>query len=193
MDIAGRPEIIDILFLILFLRIIYVAASRGVLREFCKVAGLISATFFAFHFYSNLTELIKAKISFINPNYLYFVSFFVIFIVVRIVFSLLNLIISLFLSKEEVLAKKRIALLLVGAFRGFLLFSTIFFLLNLASFNPNYIKNSISYNLSKKVAPSFYLISAKIFRGFNKGFKINEEVKDYLKKDKQTKQGSIRI
>ncbi|MCF7869858.1 MAG: CvpA family protein [Candidatus Omnitrophica bacterium] len=193
MDIAGRLEIIDIFFLIIFLRIVYVAASRGVLKEVCKLIGLISAFLFAFHFYPNLAEIVRTKISFINSNYLYSVSFFLIFIIIRIIFSLLNLIISLFLPKAEISAKKRAALLAAGAFRGLLLFSTIFFLFNLASFRPDYVKNSLSYNFSKQIAPKFYLISAKIFKGFNKTFTVNEKVGDYLKQKQPSRQGSIRI
>jgi uncharacterized membrane protein required for colicin V production len=193
MNIVGRPQIIDIFFLILFLRIVYVAASRGFLKEACKLIGLIAASLFAFHFYPNLADIIRAKISFINSNYLYSVSFFLIFIAVRIVFSLLNLIISLFLPKAEISAKKRIVLFAAGVFRGFLLFSTIFFLLNLASFKPDYVKNSLSYNFTKRIAPSFYLMSAKIFKEFNKTFIINEKVEDYLNQKKPSRQGSIRI
>ncbi|MFO8052974.1 MAG: CvpA family protein [Candidatus Omnitrophota bacterium] len=193
MDIAGRPEIIDIFFLILFLRIVYVAASRGVLREACKLIGLISASLFAFHFYPNLAEIVRNKISFINPNYLYSVSFFLIFIVIRIIFSLLNLIISLFLPRAEISAKKRTVLLAAGTFRGLLLFSTIFFFLNLVSFNPDYLKNSFSYSLSKRIAPSFYLISAKLFKGLDRTFTINEKAEDYLNQKRPSGQGSIKI
>ncbi|MCF7871240.1 MAG: CvpA family protein [Candidatus Omnitrophica bacterium] len=193
MDIAGKPGIIDIFFLILFLRVVYIAASRGALREACRVTGMISAAFFAFHFYPSLADLVQAKVSFINPNYLYAVSFFLIFAVIGLVFSLLNLIISLFLPKAESSAKKRIVLLAAGIFRGFFLLSTIFFFLNLVSFNPGYIKSSLSYNLSKKFAPQLYLISAKIISEFNKGFKINQKVENYLKENKSSKQGSIRI
>jgi membrane protein required for colicin V production len=193
MGIIGRPEIIDIFFLILFLRIVYVAASKGVLKEACKLIGLIVAAFFAFHFYPNSAEIIRTKISFINSNYLYSVSFFLIFIVIRIIFSLLNLIISLFLPKAEISAKKRLVLLAVGVFRGLLLFSTIFFLFNLASFKPDYVKNSLLYNFSKRIAPKFYLITAKIFKEFNKTLTINEEVEDYLKQKQPSRQGSIRI
>ncbi|MCF7887380.1 MAG: CvpA family protein [Candidatus Omnitrophica bacterium] len=191
MDIAGRPGIIDIFFLILFLRIVYVAASRGALREACKLIGLISASLFAFHFYPNLAEIIRAEISFINSNYLYSVSFFLIFIAIKIIFSLLNLIISLFLPKAEISAKERMVLLAVGAFRGFFLFSTIFFLLSLSSFKPDYVKNSLFYNFSKRIAPSFYLISAKIFKGFN--LTVNEKIEDYLNQKRPSEHGSIRI
>jgi uncharacterized membrane protein required for colicin V production len=193
MNIVGKPGIIDIFFLILFLRVVYVAVSRGALREASRVVGLISAAFFAFHYYPNLADLVQAKVSFINPDYLYAVSFFLIFATIGIVFSLLNLIISLFLPKAESSVKKRIGLLITGAFRGFFLLSTIFFFLNLVSFNPGYIKNSLSYNLSKKIAPKLYLISAKVVNGFNRGFKINQKVKNYLKENKSSKQGSIRI
>ncbi len=193
MSIAGKPEIIDVFFLILFLRIIYIAASRGVLRETCKIIGLLCAAFFAFHFYPNLSEVVGAKVRFIKPDYLYFVSFFFIFIAVKIAFSLLNLTISLFLPKGEVSNRKRMVLLGAGVFRSFLLFSTIFFSLNLFSFNPSYIKNSLSYNLSKKIAPKLYLISAKIFKKFNQDFEINKKVEGYLERNKEAEEGPVRI
>ncbi|MCF7916215.1 MAG: CvpA family protein [Candidatus Omnitrophica bacterium] len=192
MNIAGKPEIIDIFFLILFLRITYIAISRGLLREICKIVGLLGAVFFAFHFYSNLAGILKTKISFINPTYLDFVSFFLIFIVIKVVFSLLNLIISLFLPKEEISGRKRVVLLGMGVFRSLFLFSTIFFLLQLSSFKPNYFKNSLSYNLSKNISAKFYLMAGKIINKFNNNFKINEEIEKHLQKEEPSKKESIK-
>lgn len=193
MDIIGKPEIIDIFFLILFLRITYIAISRGLLREICKIVGLICAAFFAFHFYFDLAKIIRAKINFINPAYLYSVSFFLIFIVIKTIFSLLNLIIGLFLPKGEISGRKRVGLLGMGIFRSLFLFGAIFYFLNLTSFNPNYFKNSLSYNLSKNISPGFYLVAGKIARKFNNNFKINEKVKKYLEKKEPSKKGPIKI
>ncbi len=193
MDIIGKPEIIDIFFLIFFLRITYIAISRGFLREFCKILGLLSAAFFAFHFYFDLAEIIRIKINFINPAYLYSISFFLIFIVIKIIFSLINLIINLFLPKGEISGKKRIGLLGMGIFRSLFLFSTIFFFLSISSFNPSYFENSLSYNLSKKISPGFYLITAKIVKKFNNNFTINEEVDKQIKGDQRNYKDSVNI
>ncbi len=193
MGIAGRPEVIDIFFLVILLRIIYIAASRGFLREFCKLAGLFCASFLAFGFYPYLSEIVRTRVSFINPNFLHFIAFFLIFVVVRLTFSLVILIIGLFLPKPEASAKDKVLLLGLGSFRAVFFLSVIFFSLSLLSFNPRYIRDSLTYNLFKKVAPSVYLFSAGIVRRLNEDFEVNTRVEGYLREDKPVKKGPVSI
>lgn len=183
MGIFGIPGLIDLFFLIILLRITYIAASRGFLREFCKIAGLFCASFLAFSFYLPLSEAIGARISFVDSKYLYPSAFIAIFIATGIVFSLINLILGLLLPRGESSIKKKIVLIGAGLFRAVFLFSVLFFIFNLFSFYPEPIGKSLSYNLTRRVAPALYLFSAQNASRFNQDIEINKEVEIYLKED----------
>ncbi len=193
MDIAGKFGIVDIFFLVIWLRIVYIATSRGLLRELCKAAGLFCAVFFTFHFYPHLSEVAINRFSFINLNYLYPAAFLLIFAGVGLVFWVVNLLISLFLGQGEISAKKKLFLLGLGSVRAIVLVSFIFFFFNLISFRPGYVKNSLVYNLSRKVSPVLYLSSVEAVKYFNRDFRLNRQVEDYLKQGKPVNRQSLEI
>lgn len=193
MDIAVRLRIVDLFFLIVLLRMGYIAASRGWFFEISKVFGLLSASFLAFNFYPGLAESIAAEVKFIRPGWFYPFAFFFVFVAVSLVFSLLNLIVGLFLPKKEIPAKKKLVLLLVGFFRAVFFASTLFFFSHLTVFSPGYKENSLSYSLSKKTAPGFYLFSSGLIKRFRKDFQVNDKVRDYLKQDEPCFQEATEI
>jgi len=185
MSIAGRLEIIDIFFLVLLLRVSYIAVSRGLFREICKITGLLCAVFFAFQFYPHLSEAIRAKTRFINPGYLYPVVFLLIFAGVVAAFFFLNLFLGLFLPKGDISVKRKLILLGLGGFRAVFFLSVLIFLFHLASFNPKHIQNGLSYRLAKKVAPVFYLaVAGPAEKIIDRDFKLNNKVEDYLREVK---------
>lgn len=185
MELVARGSFIDLLFLILSLRIIYMAMVRGYLCEVFKLTSLITASFFAFHYYSPLGDSIVGKISFLNKQYVYFLAFLGIFTTTTSVFSLLRLIV-LFLAKreksEEPKLKVKWILFFSGVFRAAYLSSVIIFIIYLSTFASENLQRSLSYAALRKVAPKIYLESLKLTGGNSKNKdrkSINKEVEEY--------------
>ena len=181
MEIPARAEFIDLIFLILCLRIIYISVSRGIVQESFKLIGLLVASFFAFHYYSLLGDAIQNKISFLNREYLYFTSFLLILLGVRTVFNLLRLIVTLLFKIGHASPTERWLGLFLGGVRAVFLSSIIIFLLVLSPLNPKYFSNSLSYAFFKNIAPKIYLLSYNLYSKFNSSSVSNEEVERYYK------------
>jgi len=181
MEITARAAFIDLFFLILCLRIIYVSVSKGVLQENFKVVGIFISSFFAFQYFSLLTNNINSKISFLNPKYLYFISFLLIFLGIGIVFNLLWLIISLLFKQEqkEIGQPQKWLGFFLGSFRAFFLSSIIIFLLYLSPLNSQYFNDTISYRVFKNIAPKIYQLFFKFYSKFNTEARLNKEVEEY--------------
>jgi len=179
MEIAARANVIDFLFLILGLRIVYVAVSRGFIRESFKIAGLLLGSFFAFQYYSFFSNNINLQIPFLNREYLYFLSFLTIFLGIGIVISLLRLMITVLFKKKEASSRSKWGLVLMGGFRAVFLSSIIIFLLFLSPLNPAYYQQSISCSIFKNVAARIYLVSFGVYKKFNSKLIVNNKVKEY--------------
>jgi len=180
MEIAAKANVIDFLFLILGLRIVYIAVSRGFIRESFKITGLLLGSFFAFQYYSFFSNNINLQIPFLNREYLYFLSFLTIFLGIGMAFSLLRLMITvLFKKKETSSSRSKWGLVLMGGFRAVFLSSIIIFLLSLSPLNPTYYQKSISCSIFKNVAAKIYLASFRIYKKFNSKSISNNKVKEY--------------
>jgi uncharacterized membrane protein required for colicin V production len=179
MEITARAALIDLFFLILCLRIIYISVSKGALQEFFKALGLLLSALFAFHFYSFLGKSINDKIAFLSKEYLYFFSFLAIFLGIGAIFNLLRLIAALLFKQEVVPRPQRWAGFFIGVFRASFLSSIIFFLLYLSPLNSQYFNDTVSYKVFKQIAPKIYLLSFKIYNKFDKQAEINKEVEVY--------------
>ncbi len=179
MGISARAAFIDLFFLILCLRIIYISVSKGAGHEIFKTLGLLVSGLFAFHFYSFLGQSINDKISFLSKEYLYFFSFLGIFLGVGAIFNLLGLITALLFKQEVVSKPQRWIGLFFGVFRALFLSSIIVFLLHLSPLNSQYFDDTISYKIFKNVAPKVYLLSFKVYNKIYKQAQINKEVEGY--------------
>ena len=170
---------IDLFFLIICLRVIYISISRGILRESFKIIGLFFGSFFAFQYYFSLSESISKKISFLNREYFLFFSFLLIFLGVGLVFTFAGLIAASLFGKKEAYLRRRLLSFFLGAFRASFLVSVIIFLLHLSPLDSKHFCHTISYSITKNIGPKIYLMSFKMYNKFNREAALNKEVEKY--------------
>ena len=132
---SGKQALIDLFFLILCLRVTYISATRGILRESFKIGGLLVGALFALHYYFSLGDYISKKILFLGKDYPYLVSFLLILLSIGVVFSLSRSIVTLLFKnkKEEISAEERWVSVFMGGFRAVFLSSIVIFLLHQSS------------------------------------------------------------
>lgn len=179
MQIIEKINLIDIFFLIVGLRIIYIAASGGIIKEIFKITGSLGGAFLAFHYYSPFASMIGEKIPFLNEQYIGFLPFFFIFSVLVIFFSFLGKLINLFLKREELSLEEKSVALFAGIFRFIFFTSVVIFGLSLLPVDKKYYQGSFSYRMFKNVAPGIYLGTVEFYSKFNQKAVVNEEVKKY--------------
>ncbi|MFC1623882.1 CvpA family protein [Candidatus Omnitrophota bacterium] len=119
-----RCNWVDILFVTLLIRICYIGFKNGILPEFFRLSGLLSAFIFSFnnytlvgHFFSTHTRWIGAR-----PD---IISFLVIFLFILFIFKILASAASLLLSGGGMSGLSRIIGLVLGFVRGFLMISLL--------------------------------------------------------------------
>jgi len=179
MEVAVNADLIDLFFLILCLRVIYISIAKGVVCEGFKIAGLLLGAFFAFQFHS-FYEASNFKVAFLNNKYLEFISFASIFLSVNGIFSLLRLIVTSLFKRKDIPLGERWALLFVGGARAAFLLSLIIFLLHLSPLDSKYFTQSISYGMFKGVAPRYYLITFGMYKSFYPEANLSQRVEEYL-------------
>lgn len=179
MAILGDHPFIDLAFLILCLRVIYISISRGIIREGFKLAGIVLGSLFAFHYYSSLADKLNDTISFLNQEYLRLFSFLLVLLAIRLIFTFTGLITGFFFKRDEICLKERALLFFLGAFRVFLIGSIIFFALHLSPLDSKYFCHSISYRIVKNIGPKIYLSTFGIYNKFQPKVSVNKEVKKY--------------
>ncbi|MDD5194889.1 MAG: CvpA family protein [Candidatus Omnitrophica bacterium] len=169
MEAVGTFGLIDFCLLILFLRIIYSAVSRGIISEGFKAIGLFAGTTIAFHFYPVFSATPSGKFLFLDKRQLDCIVFLSILLSVTLVFSLLRKIIMLLFQAKEFSSSQRWLSLIIGGLRFSLLASVIIFILHTASSQPESLERSLSYRLFKDIAPRAHATSlgaAKVFLSY---------------------------
>lgn len=189
MEIIEKLELIDLFFLILCLRISYIAVSGGILKEILKILGLLCGSILAFHYYPFLAIRIEDKFLFLSflrqkERSFCFVSYLLIFVATLIVISLLRGIVIYFFKKEKISIKEKLSSLFAGLLRFVFLASIIIFFFYLTSLHPKYYSNSVSYRVFKNIAPQTYLVFFKFYNKFDSQIKINKEVEEYYETKK---------
>jgi len=180
MEIFERVRFIDLFFLILCLRIIYISILKGLVCEGFKVAGLLVGSLLAFQYYPFLTgKITNLRILSLNTNYISFICFLAILLGVGIVFSLLRLVVTILLKDREISVAERRLLFFIGGFRAAFLASVIIFLLHLSPLNSQYFSKGMSHGAFKKIAPKIYLGVFRIYSKFDSRTTLNSEVRDY--------------
>ncbi|NQT28115.1 MAG: CvpA family protein, partial [Candidatus Omnitrophica bacterium] len=184
MEISLSQTFIDLVFLILCLRVVYISISRGIIHECFKLAGLLLGSFFAFHYYSSLADKISDKIPFLGREYFLLFSFLLILLGVRLIFTLSRLIVTFFFKKDEVYFKEMVMLFFLGSFRASLIGSIIFISLYLSPLDAKNFCHSISYSISKNVGPKIYLVAFKVYDKFSPKIVVNKGVEEYYEAEK---------
>ncbi|MBP7087831.1 MAG: CvpA family protein [Candidatus Omnitrophica bacterium] len=191
MGILSKVHLIDIIFLIIYLRIIYIALSRKVLSESFKLIGILVGIIFAFQYYSFGGEKIAKSLPFISSENIYSISFLAILLATGVVFVFLRmLIISIFKitrlvfkgnkSEDNVSPAESWLAFFIGIARATLVSSTLIFMICLAPFDTKNISQALSYKILKNISPKTYLILANIYNKIAlTKLEINNDVVDY--------------
>ncbi len=173
-----RAKIIDLLFILVFLSIIYQAQREGFVGEFFKALGILAASLVAFHFYSSFP--LQEKLAFFLNKELYQACVFtLLFVGIRFIFFVSRKFLLYFFKKEKYLLRERLSASVLGVFRFSITCSVLIFIFYLGGWRGEALFKSLSYPIFKNIAPAIYLnILEKAKIKFN-NLKANKEVVDY--------------
>ena len=149
---------VDILFVTLLIRICYIGCKNGLLPEFLRLIGLLSAFIFSFNNYTLLSDFLSGHIKWISGG-LDMVSFLFIFVAALFVFKILALFAVLFLGSDNISLSSRLMGFLLGCGRGILLIGLIWTLFVNSPFrflSVNAKERSFSGQYVSDVAPFVY-------------------------------------
>jgi len=191
MGILSKVHLIDIIFLIIYLRIIYIAISRRALSEIFKLIGMLVGIIFAFQYYSFWADKIDKNLPFISSENIYFISFLailsgtgIIFIFLRmlimLVFKMIMLVLKSNKSENGVSPAESWLAFFIGITRATLLSSTLIFIIYLAPFAAKNISQALSYKMLKNVSPKIYLTLVDLYNKIAlTKLKVNDTVVNY--------------
>ena len=160
LDILKQFNWVDIFFVILLIRICYVALKNGFSVELFKLLGTISAVYLSLHYYIIFPDYIVGRIGAKNIplEYLTFFSFIALAILGYLIFMLLSKVFSRFIQMEAVPNLNKWGSLILSIIRSFLLVSLIIFIFVIAP--TGYFRNSVNNSYSGKrlftIAPTTY-------------------------------------
>jgi len=181
LDILKQFNWVDIFFVILLIRICYVAIKNGFSVELFKLLGTISAIYFSLHYYIIFPDYIIGRIGAKNIplEYLTFFSFVVLAILGYLIFMILSKVFSRFIQMEAVPNLNKWGSLILGIIRSFLLVSLLIFIFVIApgSYFRNSVNNSYSGKRLFKIAPATYTwVWNSIMSKFRTQEKFNETI-----------------
>jgi len=160
LNILKQCNWVDVFFVIILIRICYVAIKNGFSVELFKLLGTISAVYLALHYYIIFPDYIVGRIGAKNIplEYLTFFSFVSLATLGYLIFMLLRKVFSRFIQLEAVPKLNKWGSLILSIFRSFLLVSLIIFIFIIAP--TAYFRSSVSNSYSGKrlfqIAPATY-------------------------------------
>jgi uncharacterized membrane protein required for colicin V production len=162
------------------LRIIYIAASRGIINEAVKLIGLLAASFFSLHYYSLfLAGVFTQKPFSFNRIHVDYISFLIIFIVTVSIFMLIRKILAVFTKKDDYPRWEKWSSLFLGMFRGSLMVSLLVFFISISPLPAESIQESFSSRIFRKIAPLIYIKTINCYKKVNPQAEVNKEVASY--------------
>jgi len=160
LNILKQFNWVDVFFVILLIRICYVAIKNGFSVELFKLLGTLSAVYLSLHYYIIFSDDIVSRISekFKPLEDLTFFSFIALAVLGYLIFMLLGKVFSRFIQMEAVPNLNKWGSLILSIMRGFLLVSLIIFVFVIAPWG--YFRNSVNDSYSGKrlfkIAPMTY-------------------------------------
>ena len=125
-----RINWVDIILLTLLVRISYVSFKNGLLPEFFRLLGLLSAYVISLNNYTLLTDFLSAHFRWISRDSYIIFSFLFIFLVIAFSFILIARLARLLLrTGDEVSGVSRLIGLVLGSLRGLFIISLVYILL----------------------------------------------------------------
>lgn len=160
LDIAKQFNWVDILVVILLLRIGYVALRNGLVIEFFKILGTVTAIYLSLHYYTALSDWVRMRLGSekVPLEFLDFLFFVVLAIGGYSIFVVLRSVFSRFIKMEAVPKLDKWGGFILGMGRGVLLVGLVIFMLGISG--VDYLKSSIKGSYSGrrlvKIAPDAY-------------------------------------
>lgn len=177
LDIIKQFNWLDIVVIILFLRVAFVAIKSTLFIEFFKLLGTLSAIYLGLHYYPVLSDFIRNNVPARLPlelDFLDFISCTLLAIVGYLIFVILRAAINRLFHMEPIPNIDKWGSIAFGLVRSFLFISLVVFLL--ACSTINYIKRGIAVSYSGpyliKIAPNIY---KGIWDGVTSKFAGNEK------------------
>lgn len=177
LNILKQLNWVDILVVILFIRIGYVATKSGFLAEFFKLLGAILAIYLSLHYYVWLGDYFKGLffLKSMPLEFLDFLSFLILVLGGYSVFLLLRQAVLRFFKVEVVSQLNKWGGFVLGLTRAFLVSSLVIFMLAISTLS--YFKGSVKSSYWGvrifKVAPAVY---TNIWNGFASKFMNKEKL-----------------
>ncbi len=180
-NILKQCNWVDVFFVILLIRICYVAIKNGFSVELFKLLGTLSAVYLSLHYYIIFPDYIVGRIGAKNIplEYLTFFSFIALAILGYLIFMLLSRVFSRFIQLEAVPNLNKWGSLILSIIRSFLLVSLIIFIFVIAptGYFRNSVNNSYSGKRLFKIAPTTYTwVWNSIMSKFRTQEKFNETI-----------------
>lgn len=181
LNILKQFNWVDIFFVILLIRITYVALKNGFSAELFRLLGTILAIYLSLHYYISFSDYIigRSGTNNIPAEYLTFSAFVFLVILGYAIFLLLGRVFSRFIQMEAVPNLNKWGSLILGIIRSFLLMSLIIFILVVAplGYFRDSVNNSYSGKRLFKIAPSTYAwMWNSIMSKFRTQEKFNETI-----------------
>ena len=179
MNLPFKFNWIDIIIILIFVRILYIATSRGFILEFFKMITTFFALFLSFHFYTHLSGLFVKAIRFAGKGGAACLSFVVIFSFIWFLFFFVRKGLTLLFKVESHALIEKWVCLFVGIARAVVCASLLcvcLLLCNVRYFDKS-LEGSFSYYGFMSVSPKAYLIVARGCQRVFPRFRLNKEVK----------------
>ncbi|MFH1354602.1 MAG: CvpA family protein [Candidatus Omnitrophota bacterium] len=142
-EIIFRFNWLDLLFLVLIARILYVSYKTGLVTECFKFLGAISAVYISLHYYNTFTDLFYSRFPAqkLPLNFIDFLSFIILSLLGYLIIVSIRGIFVRFIKIEAMPNLNQFAGMLFGAARAALVVSLISFALAISS--VRYLENSV--------------------------------------------------
>ncbi|MCX5712528.1 MAG: CvpA family protein [Candidatus Omnitrophica bacterium] len=181
-DILKQFNWLDVFVLILMIRVVYVATTRGFISELFKLIGVLVAIYLSFHYYTLLADFIRSKLPVDERMPLQFLDFICFVALAGIgysIFAIIRIMLFNLIKMDAVPRLQKWGGFLLGFFRAWLLSGLIVYTLSISS--VEYLHKSVysSYwGKSLFYAPvnTYTFIWESIMSKFMSGEKFNSTV-----------------
>ena len=171
---------IDLVFIILFARIIYISYRTGFIAEFFKLFGTVLAIYLGAHYFTIITDSIRNRYGIgenstnIPLDFMDFISFVILAIIGYAIGFLLREAFSRLVKMEAIPALHRWGGIVLSIARSLLLMGIITYALSISSITYLYDRTSESYLGSRfwNLVPNTY---SRIWYGFTSKFMVGEK------------------
>lgn len=183
--ILAKFNFLDFIILIVLFRICYIAAKTGLSVEIFKFSGVLFSTYTALHYYTAFSDLIQRRfLPEVMP--LEFVDFLIFVLLIAVVYLcsvVLRSLLFRFIQLNAIPRINKIAGLLLGILRSFLVIGLISFGLVISSvtYLSSLTKHSYLGSRTLAIAPATYnWLWSSIFSKFSAEEKFNSTVMDAM-------------